>query len=575
MLTKMNLTKEQLEVIQSIAPFKLVIAGPGSGKTTVLAATAESFVDPGTGGLNPVNMTVITYTNSAAAELASRLSFKPGFLGTLHGFCLQLCREHFALVNLPEKLTVLDDEARWQIVQSIAKEMGIKVANKELEAALKEDVVRSSSLSKAQLVTLEYQLRCQANGLLDFDSILWFALQIVKKADPATWQWQHIFWDEAQDMGLIDWRLLNGIPATHKFVVGDPDQGIFGFRGGNIRMLVEVANAAEACANEFKLFRLQHSYRCPPEVCHCAQHLIEHNTMRVSKLLVPVPITRFDSLVTARELEDSVWEKSWVKDLVMDALGKYQPEQCAILVRTNHLASVFAAHLSGYRIPVAGSEPRERDIPGLTNAKLLIAALANPHNEFATMQYLVSRYGEEQAEKFRLNSHKQMVQLSKYVFGDCAEAASRLNYTLTLVDISLEVRAMVARAATNCAERGLGNDLGQLLIALEEPLPDEAPGITVTTLHKAKGREWNVVFLPAWEEGILPWKLGRTDKIASKRGDIEEERRLAFMGLTRAKDQVWVSWAKTRAVYRGPNYLWPTKEEPVEPSRFIKEAGLA
>ena len=244
-----NLNAEQTAVVESTAKQILCIAGAGAGKTSTLVARIRHLVDA---GADPSKFVVITYTNAAAKELKQRLdgiafepsainssthlrqSYLPGYTGTLHGFLLRLLGRHHALVNLPEHLSVIDDEQREPMCESIMADMGVKSSLKKVMPFVDDNPLAflsaSGSKTKEGLVAREYHRRLRQAGLLDFNTILFYGLELVSRLDAGTFGYTHVMWDEGQDGSDIDFAILEAMPCENKMLVGDNDQQIFSFR---------------------------------------------------------------------------------------------------------------------------------------------------------------------------------------------------------------------------------------------------------------------------------------------------------------------------------------------------------
>lgn len=569
-MEKHSLNEEQLAAVSSSAPRVLVIAGPGSGKSTTLVARIRELIAR---GADPRRIIVMTFTNAAADELVRRLGgVKLGWCGTLHGFCLRLLQKHGSLVGLPKSLSVIDDEQKQSIVESIVDELNSKASAKAV-AELLEDVnlVENKigfSYSKEDLIALEYHRRLRRAGLLDFFTILYRAKKLIQcNAFTIASEFDHLLVDEFQDSAALDFQIYEAMEVQTKFLVGDPDQGIFGFRGGEIKNILDLSRH-----NAWETHTLQTNHRSKRRICDAAQMLIENNSNRYPKHTEAVEL---GGVVVCEEFNSPAGELAFVTSELAATTGRSQDitglakhsESVAVLARTNRIAESFAEHLKGLGIPVA-EKKHEKPPEDWRKAKLVLTVMSNPYNDLAAYQYLVARDGKEKASQLKREAAKQMQSLGyALAFATTDRTAEGFNFALVSEGISADSRARIHDAARTLSGRGEWtlNDLILFLNAGEERTEQIGHGVTVTTLHSSKGREFDCCYLVGMEEGVCP--SARKDTI------IEEERRLFYVALTRARNRVVVTWCNQRAQNRGPN-LRPGPMEKRERSRFVKEAGL-
>ena len=548
-----NLNVEQTAVVESTAKQLLVIAGAGSGKSRVLCERILRLISE---GVHPSKIICISYTNAASKVLQERIGdVKLGNNSTLHGFLLRLLGRHHELVNLPERLSVIDDEQREPMVESIMADMGVKSSLKKVMPFVNDSPLLMTNTSKEGLVAREYHRRLRQAGLLDFNTILFYGLELVSRLGAGAFGYTHVFVDEVQDSADIDAAIYAAMPCQNKFLCGDPDQAIFKFRGGNVANILKLARSPDW---ETKL--LQMNYRCPAAVCEAAQWLIEHNSDRFRKNTFPVnpggEISVHRCPTPAAEMSRVAME-----------LQKFHVEQLAetaILCRTNRLVEEFSTFLAGVGIQVK-TRKLVANPPDWRKAKLFLSVLANPWCDVAVERYVALRDGEPAAAKLRQQAAMEMKSFVTLAFGGWIGEVGSMPETLAREGLSPESRSRIEAAAAELAAGWTVPDLILALNAGEELAREEGYGVTITTLHASKGREFASVFCVGFEEGIIP--SGRADT------DIAEERRLAFVGFTRASSRLWISSCEARSQSRGPN-LPPGPMRPREASRFISEAGL-
>jgi DNA helicase-2/ATP-dependent DNA helicase PcrA len=296
----MQFNQSQQAAIETDAKNVVVISGPGSGKTRVLVARLAKLLER---GVDPGKITVITYTNAAADEIQQRLvqsadlrrqdaikkcderayekaeadkDSKLGYCGTLHGWCMKFLRRHAEQVGFAAAITVLDEEQSEALLEQTAAKLRYKGPKGELARCVRAIHELPSSKSPARFVALDYYNAMLGNGMVDFDGILYWTLAALCKGvaeDPV-----HLLVDEMQDCSRADHMIFNRMAADSRFYLADPDQSIFGFRGGDGRLVDVLARMPR-----FSVLTLAENYRCAEEICAAANKLIAHNPGRRPK----------------------------------------------------------------------------------------------------------------------------------------------------------------------------------------------------------------------------------------------------------------------------------------------------
>lgn len=585
----MELNQEQKSAVESEAKLRLVIASPGSGKTRVLVSAVEREAKR----MGADKCCVVTFTRKAAQEMEDRLAKVGvaglGWVGTLHGLMLKLCREHNDLIGFPESIGVLDPEQREQIVESIMADMKVRGSVGRILPLLDcEKCIgfgKSAMWTKDELVAKEYHSRLRNAGLLDFSSMMFHGRSVIMALDGSgAWPFQFLAVDEVQDSSQDDFGHYFGMPCERKLLVGDPDQSVFGFRGGWMEGIIQMAESAQ-----WEVHKLQTNYRSGVHICEAANRLISHNLNRVDKLTVA---DKPGGSVMVHECDGPAAEHAWVVNRIvqyttppepvchcgdyckdhhtgsghspvpMQEEGEpYKLDQIAILCRTNTSARDFLTALKAAGIPV--KERRMAEAPAdWRKAKLLLTALGSPWSDFAVKAYLVAVVGQVKADLLEADSKRGMTSLNEAAGNLLGSGERFTELDLVRHGLSAESRERIAAAVKTM--RGAW-DNAELLLALnngEQSGVVVGKGVTVCTVHAMKGLEADVVFMPGMEEGNFP--QGRKDT------DTEEERRLAFVGVTRAREQVLLSWCSARPQYRGPN-IPAGPAEPKVRSRFVGE----
>jgi superfamily I DNA/RNA helicase len=543
----MKLDFQQRSAAESQFRVSVVIAGPGSGKTKVIASRVQVLIRR---GVAPDRIALISYTNAAANEIASRLEgdgVSVGYCGTLHGYMLRLLG----------KFTVLGDAGQEMIVRKVARDMGFKVSTQAVLECVQEPADGTpdpgrGSRNKVELVAKGYRDFCRDNNMLDYDAILERGLALLTQdhAEPCTIiRHAHFLVDEYQDSAAIDHNIYAALlehtgPTGTLFVVGDPNQSIFGFRGarGTFDSILGLRGA--------KRFVLVDNYRCNRAVCVAATQLICHN----STGLITTPAHRGpNGTVDARQFDSSDDELRWVVNTI-----RFQPLQTtsAILCRTNALANQFT-------LPESFAVRSRRPLPDDWDLCLLaLQYLEDPDNDGAAYLLLSKLIDHQDADLATANAKAKGVPLREHEL----LAVNQIDEDAILrflhrCRVSAEARALVLATARMIKEPVAVGALGELMIELRNrttPICGNNNGVYVGTVHSAKGMEFDTVFLVGCEDGVFP---------VSDESCLAEERRLFFVGLTRARHTVHITCAAERRKYWGDMAIRP-------PSRFIAEAGI-
>jgi len=560
-----------------------VVAGPGSGKTTTLVeAVARRCRESG-----PQSVLCVTFTVAGAKEMKERLAALPpekggpitglGYCGTLHGLMLRMVKAAFKWVA-----GVADDAVVEQVLADARERMSCRAPASMLRDMLSDRRYLLAALlgerlakpAKEELVCVEVHRALAADGLVTLDGLLALGLEAVRKAE--VWPYRHLFWDEFQDSGDTDYLIMYAMPCETKFVVGDPDQSIYGFRGARPGNFISIVSSPN-----WERHVLEVNYRSLPAICVAAQSLIQHNAARVQKATMPpdgvggvatigvsrcaIPATECATVVNI--LNDIIHQKC--EDAGPDTEVEYRDaiKELAVLCRTNRHAEEVRNAVKAAGLPVseqvAVAVPKDWPL-----AKTLVTALAAPNSRLAWFAAARALDGEEVARKAVTNAALRMTTVREELAkagGIKWRSPSLLSMQGMLsFESSSRLGALVAQVSGPDGQL----DLRDLLLAMSGPgdVPQGgAAGIHVGTVHSAKGREWDLVVLCGMEEGRFPQ--------AKKDTDLEEERRLCFVGMTRARTTLHLTWCAARPQPRGPN-LPPGPLEPKQPSRFIKEAGL-
>jgi superfamily I DNA/RNA helicase len=520
----MTPTRSQAAAIESDARNVLVLAGPGSGKT----ATIEQRVKRLAGSEDPRGIAIVTYTNAAARVIEGRLldHARPGFVGTLHSFCLRHLNKHG---NWPGGLRLLDDDEADELLERSALDAGIRT-NGTVMRVLKRtrlDWMQERLLPETapRIAVKAYYGEMVRIGALDYNSVLLLTSAWLEDDHKPRTVWGHLIVDEFQDAAPIDARIYAASAAARRFYVGDPMQAIFGFRGGDVS---EITRAARNPA--FEVHRLEENFRSGPSICKAAASLASHASIRPT--LTTTASDGSSAHVGCLGFQNAATEAL----AIAGTASSGGPDGgMAVLTRTNGLAAEIADHL---------------EARGVSTRRLV--AVERPEDWKCAMTCLDWLAKPEHNRK----TGAGLDRLFPGMTGD----ADKVRAELAMLGVSREsIDAIVARFD----ELPVTADLRDLHNSLKlEPRVRrmEGEGCFVGTIHSAKGMEFDVVVLAGFEDEVIPGQR--------KARDVDEERRVAYVGMTRARHKLVVTWSQ----FRQPH--WRTGHERHTPSRFIAEAGL-
>lgn len=562
-------TAQQREAITTDAHRVLVLAGPGSGKTATTVARIHHLIYAC--GTTPSEIVAITFTNAAARELEERIAkecgddVKLGYVGTLHGFCLRMLKEHGGFLGYGSRISIISPESAEDLLVSKAKTLGCKTPIKELlklKGAGRPP--RGQRLSGNQVVIANYFDDLRDAGIVDFDVLLTEALRLFRDVVGSfSFNFRHLFVDEVQDSSATDWEIYDALVIENKFFVGDPDQAIYAFRGGDVSEML-------ARCSTHKVIALEENFRSRSEICQAAQNLIEYNKDRVPKRTWSVKghggevAYHFGKMNEGEEL--SAVYRSIVQ--FTQALADKEPTitpSIAVLARTNAIATSFRKGLAASGIPVVAVQTSglPKDWPVV---RALVEFLSNPENDTLAQFLLIALYEKKGASP---KEAREAVHAAKRAANAAGKTLNRANLgferrencadiaqILVKENISAESRMLVAEQLKEVGAGASVLDLSLALAQVKGINQESGEGVECMTIHASKGREFDAVFVVGAEEKILPSNWGGAT--------IEEERRLAYVAITRARSLLVITSSATRATPWGALGAQT-------PSRFIQE----
>ena len=593
----------------------LVIAGAGSGKTKVLTTRIANLV---LNGVPSYNILAITFTNKAAKEMKERLEKlvpeNNAFVGTFHSFGLRIIRENTDSLNMTSNFTILDSDDVGTLIKKIIKEKGYDPKQvtpsfvKNKISFIKNEMLTNSEAEKllntdmdkiAYQIYIEYNMKLRKNNSVDFDDLLKLPVELFRKNPSILEHYQdkfkYILIDEYQDTNEVQYQLVKLLAAKYQnlFVVGDPDQSIYQFRGANYQNILNF----EHDYKNTEVIALEDNYRSTKMILDAANSVIKNNSERKEKNLrshhgdgVKIKYMR-----GYNEKDEIVKVITEIKKLLENG---YSKKDIAIFYRTNAQSRVVEEQFLKKNIPykVVGSyyfyarkeikdlicylrlisnslddislrrviNTPKRGIGEASITKLEKEALLNNTSMYDAItsgkELEFKRIIEELKKDMESMSLTELVDdvLDKSGMKNSLEADNTLESELRL-DNLMEFKSITATFEQNTGSVDLKDFLEEIsLIADIEEHKEDSDVVTLMTIHSAKGLEFPAVFLVGMEEGIFPHQ----NSFCEENG-IEEERRLCYVGITRAEKKLYLSNARQRMLYGN------TSQNP--PSRFLKE----
>ena len=555
-------TEAQQAAIDSNSTNCAVASGPGSGKTFVLVERAKRLV------AQSRVVILITFTNRAAEEMRGRLGSdaeKVRYCGPLHKFCFRILREFGYILGYDStNISILPEGESQRLIKQVAQRLGREITWRE---------IREKSSTDALQIWAEYDATLKQNNVVDFDKILACASRLLDdKRVRGAFMCDDLLIEEAQDSAPIDWLIYSKIPAKRRFVVADVDQSIFAFRGGFPRGFVELTEH-----KDWQVHRLEINFRSDVLICRAAAKLIAYNSNRVRKRILAA--TCDDGVIRYTGCSDTYEELVNVAGRIRERIDA---QSQAVLCRSNFEAKRVADYLESVSIPVA----RERAVflpPDWDLAMTGIGMAADPENDILAAHCMELLGGPaHHIEELRLTAQAASQPLALYLPPRIVGAGplTDIAHWLPRLGVSEQTTRYIMRRklalGPDATLADLIHDLSQTFkdvkdtAATDQPSPEGSENVKelkdkvyVGTIHSAKGHEWDAVYLPAFEEGIIP----HHGKKPVGPDELEEERRLAYVAITRARSTVFITTAENRTHKWGA----PTSQTP---SRFITEMGL-
>lgn len=590
-----HFSESQRRAISASDGATLVLAGPGSGKTAVITARIRFLVE--TRHIPPEHILVITFTRAAAQEM--RLRFQsmmegkrlPVQFGTFHAVFFsilkhawryrsdQIITQEMKYAFMREILGSyrLPEDERQELTGLLLEEIS---AVKNNQLALEHYYAKCCGTSQFRDIYTAYDGKLRANGLIDFDDMLTMTRELLlQRADHLqVWQekFRYILVDEVQDMNALQYEILRllAAPRNELFFVGDDDQSIYQFRGARPELMRhftrDYASANQLC--------LEENYRCGSRIVRASLALIAHNKNRFNKRITAA--RRQEGCVSVREYPSVFQENQAIIKKIRELHGEGLAfREVAVLYRTNRQSGYLTEQLLAGGIPFfaresvplvydhwiakdmlsylrLGAGGRNRsDILQIMNRPLRYLSrdvLDEPRVDLDCWeaayeeQPWIARRIAQLAEDLQVMSHMGPFAAMNYVRKGIGYEAYVTDYARThgqkeqeLMEVLDELQQSAVGFSTLEQWQAHVKEYRQRMKEEQQKRGTSGEGVQILTLHGAKGLEFDTVFLPQLLEGLLPYKKAVLD------ADIEEERRLFYVGMTRAKERLFISASKT------------------------------
>lgn len=611
----------------------LILAGAGSGKTGALTVRVASLIEK---GVKPWNIMAITFTNKAAKEMKERIDSLVGsgsediWISTFHSSCVKILRREIDKLGYDRNFSIYDTKDAEKVMKDCFTRLGISLQDKtfplkgvmsEISRA-KEELISPSKYSqeaeqdfrKARIASCyrEYQKKLKSSNALDFDDLIYNTVLLFQTNPEALEKYQerfkYIMVDEYQDTNTSQYQLIRLLADKYKnlCVVGDDDQSIYGWRGANIRNILDFEKDFPGC----EVIKLEQNYRSTKTILEAANSVIKNNDERKDKSLWTE--NGDGSIIRLHKADNEYDEGKYVADKIENLTGLSRNyKDFAVLYRTNAQSRAIEEAFVKKGIPyrLCGGT-RFYDRKEIMDILAYLKLMANPNDDVAFKRIVnvpkrgigdtsvekLSNFAQDleisiyesisslednknfgpRAKKFEefyamieiLKSKKDLLTLPEFI----EEVANRTGYFEAL-DIEgtdeaegrkENIKEFISKAAefSNTASNPtLESFLEEVaLVADIDDYSDKEEAVVLMTLHSAKGLEFPYVFICGMEEGMFP--SYRSIAYGSEK-EIQEERRLFYVGITRARKELYLTYARCRMTNGNTQYN--------QPSRFLNE----
>jgi DNA helicase-2/ATP-dependent DNA helicase PcrA len=616
-----RLNESQANAVKQTEGPVLILAGAGSGKTTTIISRLAYLIE--VLGIPASNTLTLTFTNKAAKEMKERslamienVAYPP-LLCTFHKFGLLFLKFHIHLLGRANNFVVIDTDDKKRIIKKINAELPTPLIASEISRYKNSLMTPDDAYRQAELfnykqiaeVYREYQEYLLENNLVDFDDLIALTYKLLDEnralAEATSQKYQYIMIDEYQDTNELQLKLIQKLCISHKniCVVGDDDQSIYGWRGAHIRNIMEFDEDFKGA----KVFKLEENYRSKTPILNVANALIEHNRSRLGKKLIATRGGGEDVTVLNSNDENEEARKIAIKVQKLLDMG-ISAREIAILYRVNVLSRSIEEGLNraGIAYKLVGGL-RFYDRAEIKDLISYIRVITNHHDDFS-FKRIVNKpkrgLGKASVDKIELAARANDSSIYEFIKNATLEtlidivkkknATTLKEFVKSIEEIAIKsnqssyefIELLEETFSLKSIYKGLQDEDERILnidefyglfrdfvkkspdASLDEFLNEltlqseqdqvEGESIYMMSIHASKGLEFEHVFIIGMEEGFLP--------LVGDGSDLEEERRLGYVSMTRAKDTLTLSHAGSR-FYKG-------RRSDLQKSRFFNEAGL-
>ena len=603
-----NLNDKQLEAVKHTEGPLLILAGAGSGKTKVLVHRIAYLIEHM--GVSPYNIMAITFTNKAAAEMRERVEKIIPNVGssiwvmTFHASCVRMLRRFIDRIGYDNNFSIYDTEDQKTLIKRIYKNLNLDpkivkektairaISSYKDELTSPEEALRQTNdFYDRQIINIysEYQKALKQNNALDFDDIIVKCVELLERDEEVREYYQekfkYIMVDEYQDTNNAQFRLIKLLADKYKnlCVVGDDDQSIYKFRGANIFNILNFENLYK----DAKLIKLEQNYRSKANILNVANAIIKNNKGRKDKSLW----TANDSgeKIRVLEFENAAGEAEFIINEIKQKASDYS--EWAVLYRTNAQSRLLEERCVLLNIPyqlVGGVNFYQRK--EIKDVVAYLKILSNPNDDISLLRIInLPKRGIGASSIAKISAYASLNSLSLWeVLSDIdnIEELSKLKSKFSVFSESIEKLHEAKEKEESVAdiidfimdeinykasflEEGTEEALARIenieefknkareyesteleaflediaLISDIDRYDEDSKRVTLMTLHAAKGLEFPYVYMSGMEEGLFPSSMSL---FTGDESDVEEERRLCYVGITRAKKELCMTFAKFR-----------------------------
>lgn len=627
-----NLNDKQLEAVKHTEGPLLILAGAGSGKTKVLVHRIAYLIEHM--GVSPYNIMAITFTNKAAAEMRERVERIIPNVGssiwvmTFHASCVRMLRRFIDRIGYDNNFSIYDTEDQKTLIKRIYKNLNLDpkiikektairaISSYKDELTSPEEALRQTNdFYDRQIINIysEYQKALKQNNALDFDDIIVKCVELLERDEEVREYYQekfkYIMVDEYQDTNNAQFRLIKLLADKYKnlCVVGDDDQSIYKFRGANIFNILNFENVYK----DTKLIKLEQNYRSKANILNVANAVIKNNKGRKDKSLW----TANDSgeKIRVMEFENAAGEAEFIINEIKQKASDYS--EWAVLYRTNAQSRLLEERCVLLNIPyqlVGGVNFYQRK--EIKDVVAYLKILSNPNDDISLLRIInLPKRGIGASSIAKISAYASLNSLSLWevlsdidnieelskskskfsVFSESIEKLQEakekeesvadiidfimdeINYKASFLEEGTEealARIENIEEFKNKAREYESTELEAFLedialIADIDRYDEDSKRVTLMTLHAAKGLEFPYVYMSGMEEGLFPSSMSL---FTGNESDVEEERRLCYVGITRAKKELCMTFAKFRMQNGDMRYGTLSRFVTEIPSEFVQ-----